>query len=140
MRIYFCGSILGGRDNLIIYQHIVGRLQSMGHIILTQHVANPDVLQEERSSTARAVYERDVAWLRQSDIMIAEISTPSLGVGYEIACGLQRMIPLLCLYRHGLEVSKMITGNTARNLQVQTYQDLAELDRHIGRFLASCGQ
>ena len=140
MRIYFCGSILGGRDNLAVYQHIVGRLQSVGHIILTQHVANPDVLQEERSSTARAVYERDMAWLRQSDIMIAEISTPSLGVGYEIACGLQRKIPVLCLYRHGLEVSKMVTGNTARNLQVQTYQDLAELDQHIGQFMTSCRQ
>jgi 2'-deoxynucleoside 5'-phosphate N-hydrolase len=106
--------------------------------VLTQHVANPDVLREERSSTAGAVYERDMAWLQQSQIMIAEISTPSLGVGYEIACGLQRKIPVMCLYRHGLEVSKMMTGNPAPNLQVQTYQDLAELDLHIDQFLAGC--
>jgi hypothetical protein len=135
MRIYFCGSILGGRDNLAVYQHVVGRLQSMGHVVLTQHVANPDVLLEERSCTARAVYERDMAWLQQSDIMIAEISTPSLGVGYEIACGLQRQMPVLCLYRHGLDVSKMITGNTAPTLRVETYQDQTEMNRHIDQFL-----
>ena len=42
---------------------------------------------------------------------------------------------MLCLYRTGLEVSKMITGNTAPNLQVQAYQDIEDLNRHIDRFL-----
>jgi hypothetical protein len=136
MRVYFCGAILGGRDDLETYRHIVGRLHSMEHEVLTQHVADPHVLQRESTLTARAVYERDTAWLRQADVMIAEISTPSLGVGYEIACGLQRRIPVLCLYRYGLEVSKMIVGNAEPHLRVQTYRCPEELDLHIDRFLA----
>jgi nucleoside 2-deoxyribosyltransferase len=136
MMIYFCGAILGGRSDLAVYQHVVRYLQSKGHEVPTQHVANPDALQEERSLTARRVYARDEAWIRQSDLLIAEISTPSLGVGYEIGRGLQQGMPVLCLYRTGLEVSKMITGNTAPNLQVQAYQDMEDLNRHIDRFLA----
>jgi nucleoside 2-deoxyribosyltransferase len=136
MIIYFCGAILGGRSDLTVYRHIVRHLQSKGHTVPTQHVANPDVLQEERALTARQVYERDEAWIQQSDLLIAEISTPSLGVGYEIGRGLQQGMPVLCLYRSGLEVSKMITGNTAPNLQVQVYQDIEDLNRHIDRFLA----
>jgi 2'-deoxynucleoside 5'-phosphate N-hydrolase len=136
MMIYFCGAISGGRSELSAYQHIVGRLLSKGHTVPTHHVANPDVLQEERALTPRQVYERDVAWIRESDLLIAEISTPSLGVGYEIGCGLQQGLPVLCLYRSGLEVSKMITGNTAANLQVRTYEDFEALDQHIDHFLS----
>lgn len=137
MIIYFCGAILGGRNDLTVYQHVVHYLQSKGHTVPTQHVANPDVLSEESALTAREVYVRDEAWIRQSDLLIAEISTPSLGVGYEIGRGLQQGIPVLCLHRTGLEVSKMITGNTAPNLQVQAYQDIEDLNRHIDRFLAT---
>jgi hypothetical protein len=135
MQIYFCGSILGGRGDQAVYRHIVTRLQSEGHVVATHHVAQPDVLEQEHTLSPRAVFERDIAWLRQADMMIAEVSTPSLGVGYEIACGLRRDIPVLCLCRQGLQISKMITGNTAPNLQVRIYGNMAELDEHLQHFL-----
>jgi 2'-deoxynucleoside 5'-phosphate N-hydrolase len=137
MQIYFCGSILGGRGDVATYRHIVSRLQSEGHIVSTHHVAQADVLEQESTLPAGAVFERDAAWLRQADLMIAEVSTPSLGVGYEIACGLQRGIPVLCLYRQGLQISKMITGNSAPNLQVRSYRDLTEVDEYVARFLSA---
>ena len=136
MKVYFSGSIAGGRDNLPIYQHIVARLKSLGHTVPTGHVAEPNVLVHERSISPRAVYERDVAWLEASDVMIAEVSTPSLGVGYEIGCALQRGMPVLCAYREGLFVSKMITGNPSPHLTVVTYRDEDELDRHVDTFLS----
>lgn len=135
VRIYFSGSIAGGRDNLPIYQHIVAYLKALGHAVPTEHVADPNVLTGERAVPPREVYERDVAWLESSDAVIADISTPSLGVGYEIACALQRGMPVLCVYREGLFVSKMITGNPSPHLTVVTYRDEAELDRHIDGFL-----
>ena len=137
MRIYFAGAISGGRDDLSIYQYIIGRLQALGHTVPTEHVANPSVFEEESAMAPRAVYERDMAWLQQCDAMIAEVSTPSLGVGFEIAHGLQRGLPVLCLYREGLSVSKMITGNTSPNLTVAGYFNQHELDHHVDRFLAA---
>jgi len=136
MHIYFSGSIAGGRDNLPIYQHIVARLKALGHIVPSEHVADPSVLAAERVVSARDVYERDVAWLDASNAVIADVSTPSLGVGYEICRALQRGLPTLCVYREGLFVSKMITGNPSPHLTVVTYRDEAELDRHVDSFLS----
>ena len=136
MQIYFSGSIAGGRDNLPIYQHIVTRLKSLGHSVPTEHVADPGVLAAERVVSPRDVYERDVAWIDESEALIAEVSTPSLGVGYEIGYALQRGVPTLCVYREGLFVSKMITGNPSPRLTVATYRGEDELDRHVDAFLA----
>jgi hypothetical protein len=137
MRVYFSGAIAGGREDLPIYQHIVARLKSLGHSVLTEHVADPSLLGPEAGVSAREVYLRDIGWLDQAEVVIAEISTPSLGVGYEIGYALQRGTPTLCIYRDGIVVSKMITGNPAPHLRVVTYRDEGELDRHITLFLAA---
>jgi nucleoside 2-deoxyribosyltransferase len=137
MQVYFAGAIMGGRENLPVYQHIVARLQAAGHKVPSAHVADPAVLSHESALSPREVYERDVAWIETSDAMVAEVSTPSLGVGYEVGYGLQRGLPVLCPYRHGLTISKMITGNPAPTLVVATYADLSELDARLDAFLTS---
>ncbi len=81
------------------------------------------------------VYERDIGWLRSCAAVVAEISTPSLGAGYEIAWAVQHAIPVLCLFREGLRISKMITGIPAGHATVAAYRDLDELDRQIDGFL-----
>jgi hypothetical protein len=136
VRIYFSGAISGGRDKLPVYQHIVTRLKSLDHDVPSDHVAARDVLSADGALSPRQVYERDVRWIEDSDAMIAEISTPSLGVGYEIGYALQRGKPVLCLYRDGLFVSKMITGNPSPLLSVAVYRNETELDEHIGIFLS----
>ncbi len=135
MNIYFSGSIAGGRDDLLIYQHIVQWLQAAGHTVPSAHVADPHVLDDEARQTARAIYERDVGWVRHCDALVAEVSMPSLGVGYEIALAVQLGKPVLCLYRAGLFVSRMITGNP--HVQVKTYTTFEELDAHLAQFLSA---
>ncbi len=137
MKIYFSGSISGGRDHAAIYQHVVAYLQALGHDVLSAHVADPDVLEREKDTPPRIVFERDVAWVRDCDAMIAEVSTPSLGVGYEYGLAVQLGKPVLCVYRSGVRMSKMITGNPAPNLAVAVYQNEAELDEKIAAFLQS---
>jgi len=137
VRIYFSGAISGGRDNLPVYQHIVERLLHAGHEIPSAHVAEPAVLRQEVSVSPRQVYLRDVGWIKECDAMVAEVSTPSLGVGYEVAYALNIGRPVLCLYKSGLLVSKMITGNPAPGLVVATYADLDELDVHLDSFIKS---
>ncbi len=140
MKIYFCGAIMGGREHLPVFQHVVSRLKSLGHVVLSQHVADPNVLEQEQTVAAREVYERDVGWLRLSDAVVAEVSTPSLGVGYEVACALQLGKPVLCLFREGLSISKMITGNSSLGLTVATYGTVEELDQHLDGFLKNPGR
>ncbi len=139
MRIYFSGAISGGRDNLPVYQHIVKRLQAAGIEVPSAHVADPAVLTRDGPISPRAVYERDIRWIQESDAMLAEVSTPSLGVGYEVGYALNLGKPVLCLYRQGLFVSKMITGNPAPTLTVAAYAGEIELDARLDSFVRSLG-
>jgi len=135
VKIYFAGSISGGREHEAIYQHLVARLQAQGHDVLSAHVADPIALETEKGLPPREVFVRDVNWVRECEAMIAEVSTPSLGVGYEYGLAVQLGKPVLCVYRSGVRMSKMITGNPALNLSVAMYSDLAELDERIDAFL-----
>ncbi len=135
MKIYFSGSISGGRAHEAIYQHLVARLQAQGHHVLSAHVADPDAIEAEKDMLPREVFERDTHWVKECEAMIAEVSTPSLGVGYEYALAVQLGKPVLCVYRSGVRLSKMITGNPAPNLNVVTYSTEAELDEQVDVFL-----
>lgn len=84
MNIYFCGSIRGGRQDAALYHDMIDFLKRYGPV-LTEHVGDPHLTEQGNDGTADAIWQRDTAWLKQSDIVIAECSTPSLGVGYELA-------------------------------------------------------
>jgi nucleoside 2-deoxyribosyltransferase len=108
-----------------------------GHQIPTAHLVESGVGAMEAGIDPQTVYARDVDWIRASDVLIAEVSVPSHGVGYEIAFALGIEKPVLCVYQAGRKVSKMISGNPAVNLQVKVYQDSADATRVIREFLAN---
>lgn len=85
MNIYFSCSITGGREDEKTYQRIVNYLLKNGHEVPTAHLASPDVMEGESDLKAVDVYQRDLEWVKNCDVLIAEVSTPSHGVGYEIA-------------------------------------------------------
>ncbi|NOY99760.1 MAG: deoxyribonucleoside 5'-monophosphate N-glycosidase [Chloroflexi bacterium] len=123
MNIYFACSITGGREYETVYQEITHALLEDGHEIPTAHLAEAGVVDLEKVVSPRDVYLRDVDWIRACDALIAEVSIPSHGVGYEIGFALNLGKPVLCLYQEGRPVSKMITGNPHSSLRVQPYQD-----------------
>jgi 2'-deoxynucleoside 5'-phosphate N-hydrolase len=135
MNIYFACSITGGREFEPVYQAITAALLADGHTVPTAHLAEADVKTLEAIVTPGDVYERDVAWIRQCDALVAEVSTPSHGVGYEIAFALGLGKRVLCLYREGQPVSKMITGNSSPDLHVASYREPAQAIREIRLFL-----
>ena len=117
MNIYFACSITGGREFEADYQEIVAALTADGHEIPTSHLAQSDVMENERKLTPQDVYERDINWIKNCDVLIAEVSVPSHGVGYEIGFALNIGKPVLCLYQKDRRVSKMITGNSDPSTQ-----------------------
>ncbi len=135
MKIYFACSITGGREFEFVYQEMVAALVQDRHQIPTAHLVESGVGVLEAGIDPLTVYARDVDWIRASDVLIAEVSVPSHGVGYEIAFALGLGKPVLCVYQTGRKVSKMITGNPDTNLQVQAYQDSTEAIRVIRDFL-----
>jgi nucleoside 2-deoxyribosyltransferase len=135
MNIYFACSITGGRQQENIYQLIVESLLSEGHIVPTADLSRPEVMDLEGIVQPREVYKRDISWIKACQALIAEVTTPSHGVGYEIAYALGLGKPVLCCYQRGARVSKMITGNTEPHLRVGVYQTQPEVLQLVRNFL-----
>jgi 2'-deoxynucleoside 5'-phosphate N-hydrolase len=135
MSIYFACSITGGREFEPVYQAIIACLLADGHTVPTAHLADSGVTALEAIVSPREVYERDIAWITDCEALVAEVSTPSHGVGYEVAFALSIGKPVLCLYQKDRPVSKMLTGNTQPRLQVKAYQNSGDAIEKIQSFL-----
>jgi len=121
-----------------MYGAMVDWMLAHGHHVLTAHIAKPDVMAAEIVVDAATIYRRDVRWIEESEAVVAEVSTPSHGVGYEIAYAVTKNKPVLCLAREGVRVSKMITGND--RVVFATYQNEQSGLRAIKEFLNSSRQ
>jgi nucleoside 2-deoxyribosyltransferase len=137
MKIYFACSISGGRKDEKAYQYLVRVLEDMGIEVPTAHIAETGIEIVDGGENPLDIYQRDVNWIDESDLLIAEVSTPSHGVGYEIGYALSLQKPVLCLYDQGVVVSKMITGNPHPLLSVKAYRDLADAEAILRDYLAS---
>ena len=135
MKIYFAGAIRGGREETDIYNNIITYLSSKAEV-LTEHVGSSELKTiGETNRSDGEIFLRDMEWLQSADLVIAEVTTPSLGVGYELGIAEKLKIPVLCLYRpiKGKRLSAMISGNEKFNCQ--TYQTLDDAKVHINKFL-----
>ncbi len=135
MKIYFACSVTGGRAYEKTYQEITRFLADEGHEVPTAHLAETGIVDLERVADPNDVYARDVNWIQTSDILLAEISVPSHGVGYEIGYALNMGKPVLCLHDSNKVVSKMITGNPHPLLRVKSYKDFSEIVTQIRNFV-----
>ena len=135
MKIYFAGAIRGGREETDIYNNIITYLSSKAEV-LTEHVGSSELTTiGEKNRSHWEIFLRDMEWLQFADLVIAEVTTPSLGVGYELGIAEKLKIPALCLYRpiKGKRLSAMISGNEKFNCQAYQTLDVAKV--HINKFL-----
>lgn len=111
-KIYFAGSIRGGRVDADLYRRIIQFVQQTD-TVLTEHVGSSNLILHEQGRERDArIYDQDTAWLRQSDLLIAECTCPSLGVGYELAYAEHHGIPCHIFYdKTKAQLSAMLTGN-----------------------------
>ncbi len=124
MKIYFAGSIRGGRQDKDLYAQIIPLLEKFG-IVLTEHIGNSGLTNIGEDLPSGFIYNRDMGWLKESDVVVAEVTQPSLGVGYEVASAEIMGKKILCIYRNGEKLSAMIGGNM--NILKKSYASFAEL-------------
>ena len=121
-KVYFAGSIRGGRADAALYKRIITYIQQeLGCKVLTEHVGDLSLSQKEGSTPKNihngenvdeAIYLQDTGWLKESDIVIAECTTASLGVGYELAFAEKLNKPVHIFYnKERTRLSAMLTGN-----------------------------
>ncbi|AKB52472.1 deoxynucleoside 5'-monophosphate N-glycosidase [Methanosarcina barkeri str. Wiesmoor] len=134
-KIFLSGSIRGGRQLLGTYRFMFDTLEEAGAEVLSWHVADPELEKTEMRMTEEEIYARDMGLLLKSDALIAEVTVPSTGVGYEICRALVQRIPVLCLYSPDASVSAMVLGNPDHLLDARAYPDKASLKKIITEFI-----
>ncbi len=136
MKLYFAGAIRGGRQDASTYHAMIAHLQTHGEV-LTEHVGNKALSDGgEHDLSDKEIHARDVAWLEESDAVVAEVTAPSLGVGYELGIAEKLGKPVLCLFDAGnrdYRLSAMLSGNP--RVTVVRYQELKDAMGAINLFV-----
>jgi 2'-deoxynucleoside 5'-phosphate N-hydrolase len=135
MKIYFAGSIRAGRNDAAIYEAMIIWLRSFGEV-LTEHVGDPALSEAGDDGPGdRYIHERDMAWLSSCDLVVAEVTSPSLGVGYELGWAAALKKPVLCLHRtiSGRPLSAMIAGSPG--IQTAAYASMEEAATIMEEFI-----
>lgn len=135
MKIYFAGSIRGGREDAALYLQIIDFLKTFGEV-LTEHIGDPKLTSlGDDGPTDKYIHDRDLEWLQSADILVAEVTTVSMGVGYEIGRAVESGKKILCLFRPaaGNNLSAMIAG--CNDLTLINYNGLEEAKNAILNFL-----
>lgn len=129
MKLFFAGSIRGGGGYIKVYRRIIALLNTYGEVISELQNDN-GIPEKEGKKSDMAIHARTSKAIRHSDLVIAEVSHPSIGVGYEIALAESIGIPVIALYHRGSEhrLSAMIAGNEKIvTLPYNTFEELGTL-------------
>jgi hypothetical protein len=126
MIIYCAGPIKGDTTYQKFYAEFIEFVEEEGHTALAElsgKYSVPIPLTDEQ------LYKRDIKWIDGSALMIAEVSGPSLGVGFELAYALlNRKIPVLALVNAEVKnLSTMISGCNSDLLSIEKYQSVGEM-------------
>lgn len=141
MNIYFAGSIMGGREKQRDYFELIEFCKNFGNV-LTEHIGKEEtkILDEKVRYSDKEdihVYLRDTKWIDICDIIIADVSVPSLGVGYEIGYGESLGKKVICLYCNNSEktLSYMLSGNL-KNVIIR-YNSIEDVKEQLNKYFGS---
>lgn len=133
MKIFFTGAIRGGRSHQPNYVAIVDILKKYGDV-LSAHVADETITAYgETELSKEEIRDREMAVLEQCDTVVAEVTAPSLGVGYLLAKATDLKKPILAFYfgKDSLKLSAMIKGDPA--IKIYVYNKLEDLKNIIAK-------
>jgi 2'-deoxynucleoside 5'-phosphate N-hydrolase len=143
MRIYLACTVRGDRGGVAAGRAIGERLQALGHEVLTMHLLADGVDEAESALPEADVFRRDLSWLEGCDVLVAEASGSSYGVGFEVGYVLSRAertgqrVIVLCNAARRHVVSRVITGNRDPNCTTVIYASVEELIAFIDRRFAA---
>jgi len=139
MIIYCSGPIRGDSTYKESFKRMIDYAESLGHSVLT---GSSSKFNTSIPLTDKQIYKRDLKWIDGSKVMIAEVSGPSLGVGFEIAYAIfHRKIPVLAIHNSEVkQISAMVLGSDSPLLTIQKYRDEEDMKRVIKVYLSKLSQ
>lgn len=134
MKIYVSGSIYGGRQKIETYKVIINTLEKYGEVVDKQ-IIDEDVLQKEEFQSDESIFEGLEKELKSADLIFAEVTVPSLGVGYELGFADQLGKKIIAIYDLKMvdKVSTMIRGN--KRIKLIGYNDISEIINNLDNLI-----
>lgn len=135
MKIYFSGSIYGGRQKLDTYKKLVKELQKYGEILDAEGIVDDNVLIHEEEKNDNEIFENLEDKLNQADLIFAELTVTSLGVGYELGYADKSDKRIIGIYDTTVtpKITTMLRGN--KRLKIIPYEDINEILSNLGEII-----
>ena len=126
MKIYVSGSIYGGRQKIETYKTMIEALELYGEVC-DKEIIDEDIIKKEEYQDDEKIFESLVKRLESSDLIFAEVTVPSLGVGYELGIADKLGKKIIAIYDLNMidKVSTMIRGN--KNIKLIGYHNISEI-------------
>ena len=126
MKIHFFGSLSGneiGDGGKTNYERIVEAIENLGHKIVTKHYVIKKVSEvlQETSKQHEDYFRNMLNWIKNADIVVAEVTKPEIGTGYEVSLAVNYLNkPLIALYTQG-KFSPIFIGQSSDKVQHLEY-------------------
>jgi hypothetical protein len=133
MQIYLAAAMTHTGRDLGAIRMLLECLEADGHAVPSRHVADPLGRNVESEVADVEVARRDLSWVAGCDALVAEVSTPSHGVGVEVATAVAADKPVLLVYRRSTTVSRLLLG--LPGVEVFAYTDAQDVPQAVRRFL-----
>lgn len=130
MKIYFAFSIRGSKRDDSLIKEIYDFLKEKGHLITTEF----NIIQtySEKIFSDYDIYKRDIEALLDSEVLLADVNSPSLGVGFEIAYALFNKKKVIAFIQENKTLSAMINGNP--EITLIRYKNLNDLKEQLNKY------
>lgn len=115
------------------YIRIIEMLKKQGHMVVSEHVASEVLEKIEEKITDEEIFNNDIGYIDECECLVAEVTIPSIGVGYEIGYAISKGKLVLCIHREDANVSAMVRGN--RRILSVSYKNLEALKTTFGLHL-----
>lgn len=121
MKIYFVGSISGRKKYLGHYRKIIECLRNNSHIVYEDTLRPTENEVFSLSDDKKVEYYKQVlSWITQADVVVAEATYSSMGVGQEITTALQKGKSVVVMYEEG-HAPHFLEGITSEKLIIERY-------------------
>jgi hypothetical protein len=140
VKVYIGRAVSGtlGERSLEVIQIIDRTLRELGVVVLAQRLADP--LYRAGQDPPELVGKIMHRELRAADAMVAEVSGPSIGVGYEVGWLTARKRPVLLLYDgNSPPRSALLLAPPEPSILAAPYFDLLDVGRRVRDFVAGAG-
>ena len=126
MKVYFSAAMTRYRKLLPMYMGLAKIVTDMGHEITSDHVIDPKTTSSNWISKYNPdqLWQREVERLKNSDVLISEVTTPAFGVAFMMDEAIKMNKPQLSMY-YALPFQEknlplMLRGKPDLNFQIYT--------------------